>query len=155
MSEPIIEQIADWINDTLDGKSDPAGTLTMRSVRPTILDWEASDFAHGNVIIELGPVVTVSRTTVESRTEKAIFKLYGIIRTLPEDTKADTILARMAETIRRTMLAGNANGQAMSGLALKIDCPNFDPGIFDGGILAEITAEVLYQTTLKDGYTAP
>ncbi len=155
MAEPIIEQISDWINDALDGKADPDTTFTLRSVRPTVLDWEASDFAHGDVIIELGPIVTQSQTTVESRTEQATFKLYGIVRTLPANTKADTVLARMAETIRRLMFAGNADGQACGGLALNIDCPNVDPGIFNGGILAEVTAEVKYQTALKDGYAAP
>ena len=155
MSEPIIEQIAQWINDALDGVSDDDGTLTLRSIRPKILDWEPSHFAHGDVIIELGPINTESRTTTSSRTELAVFMLFGIIRELPADTMADTVLARFAETIRRTMLAGNALGQAAEGLALNIDCPEFYPALFEGGIEIVIKAEVKYQTALKDGYAEP
>jgi hypothetical protein len=155
MAEPIIEQIAQWINDALDGVQDPDATLTLRSVRPKILDWEESQFAHGDVIIELGPYDTQSTTTTSSRTELAVFMLYAIIRDLPVDTAADTVLARFAETIRRTILAGNALGRACGGLALNIDCPSVNEAIIDGGVEMIIKTEVLYQTALKDGYSAP
>lgn len=152
MAEPIIEQIAEWIKDALNGQADPGGTLTLKSIRPKILDWRESDFAHGDVIIELVAVNTISKTTVESRTEKGIFKCYGIVRNLPADTKADTVLARMTETIRRLLLAGNTGGKACGTLALNIDCPAVDLAIFNGGLETIVTVEVEYPTPLKDGY---
>jgi len=155
MSEPIIEQIADWINDALDGQADPDGTLTLKSIRPKILDWQESDCAHGDVIIQLISIKTESSTMVGSRTESAIFNLYGIVRTLPADTKADTVLARLIETIRRSLFAGNTLGKACNSLALSIDCPGVELAVFNGGLEAIVTAEVVYQTALKDGYAAP
>jgi len=155
MSEPIIEQIAEWIADALDGEQDPDTTLTLNSVRPTILDWDVSQFAHGDVIIELDTSDTQSQRTTTSRTEKGKWLLYGIIRTLPADTAADTVLARIAETIRRLLLAGNASGQACGGLALNINCPNITYVSFDGGVTAIVSVEVVYMTALKDGYAGP
>jgi len=149
--EPIVEKIAIWIEEEIDGVQDPDATLTLRAVRPKILDWQASDFKHGDVIIELIDGGTESKTT-SSRTELAEWRLYGIIRTLPADTAADTVLSRMAETIRRTLLAGNVQGQACGGLALNIDCPDVTYSIMSGGLVAEVTAQIKYVTDLADGY---
>ena len=150
--ETVHEQIAVWIAAVLNGKQDPGATLTLRAVRPKILDWNVGDFKHGDVIIEAGPFATESRTTVQSRNESAEWDLYGIIRTLPADTAADTVISRMIETIRRLLLAGNVSGRACGGLALRIDCPLGDFGIFNGGMIAQVKVNVLYQTALKDGY---
>jgi len=158
MSEPIIEQIAQWINDALDGVSDDDGTLTLRSIRPKILDWEPSHYWHGDVIIVLGLLKTVSKTTVESRTELATFILEGIIKKLPEDTYADVFASRMAETIRRTMLAGNKYLEPVNpppSPTMNIDCPEFNIAPFEGGIEVIVTCNFKYQTALKDGYTEP
>jgi len=152
MSETVHEQIAVWITAALEGKQDPDETMTLRAIRPKILDWNVEDFQHDDVIIEAGPFATESRTTVQSRTESAEWDLYGIIRTLPEDTAADTIISRMIETIRRLLLAGNVQGQACGGLALRIDCPSSEFGIFNGGLIAQVKVNVLYQTALADGY---
>lgn len=149
--EPIVEKIAEWIEGELDGVQDPDKTLTLRAVRPKILDWEASDFKHGDVIIELIDGGTESKTT-SSRTELAEWRLYGIIRTLSPDTAADTVLSRMAETIRRTLLSGNKRGQACGGLALNIDCPGVTYSIMSGGVVAEVTCQIKYVTALADGY---
>lgn len=155
MAEPIVEQIGQWIANAIDGKKDPDNTLTLRSVRPKILDWEPSDFRHGDVIIELVSSETQSKRTTGSRTELATWKLYGIICELPEDTVADTVLARIAETIRKTLLAGNSAGRACGGIALNIDCPKMDYANFVGGILAMGEVKVMYMTNLFDGYSAP
>ncbi|MCK4783261.1 MAG: hypothetical protein KAV87_05885 [Desulfobacteraceae bacterium] len=149
--EPVVEKIAVWIEEEIDGVQDPGATLTLRAVRPKILDWEASDFKHGDVIIELVEGATLSKTT-SSRTEAAEWKLYGIIRTLPADTAADTVLSRMAETIRRILLSGNKGGQACGGLAQNIDCPETTYSIMSGGVVAEVTAHIRYVTDLADGY---
>ena len=153
--EPIVEQIAVWIEDAIDGVQDPGATLTLRAVRPKILDWQAEDFKHGDVIMELVDGGTLSKTTVESREELGTWKLYGIIRTLPDNTAADTVLSRMAETIRKTLLAGNDLGQACGGLATNIDCPEVTYSIMSGGVVAEVTVQVTYETALADGYAAP
>ena len=151
MSEPIIEQIADWINDALDGVTDTDGTFTLRSIRPTILDWSQLQLIHGDVIIELGSIETVSRTA-SSRTEEAMFKLNGIITELAAGVKADTVLARFAETIRKTILAGNTSGTACGGLAVNIDCPAVDYEPIEGGVCTIVTCRVRYFTNYKDGY---
>jgi len=152
--EPIIEKIAVWIEEAIDGVQDQGATLMLRAVRPKILDWRASDFKHGDVIIELVDGGTLSKTT-GSRTELAEWRLYGIIRELPANTAADTVLSRMAETIRRTLLSGNKRGQACGGLALNIDCPGTSYSIMSGGVVAEVTAQVKYVTALADGYKTP
>jgi len=154
MAEAIIEQIAAWIEEAIDGVQDPGATLTLRAVRPKILDWQADDFKHGDVIIELVDTGTMSKTT-SSRTELGEWKLYGIITALPADTAADIVLSRMAETIRRTLLAGNVRGQACGGLALNIDCPEVNYSIMSGGVVAEVTVQIKYITALADGYAAP
>jgi len=152
--EPIIEKIAVWIEEAIDGVKDPDATLTLRAVRPKILDWQASDFKHGDVIIELVSVGTLSKTT-SSRTEVAEWRLYGIVTTLPANTKADTVLSRMAETIRRVLLNGNKRGQACGGLALNLDCPDVTYSIMAGGVVAEVTCQVTYITNIADGYKTP
>jgi len=152
--EAIVERIAVWIEEAIDGVQDPGATLTLRAVRPKILDWQASDFIHGDVIIELIDGGTLSKTT-SSRTELAEWRLYGIITTLPANTAADTVLSRMAETIRKTLLSGNKRGQACGGLALNIDCPDVTYSIMSGGVVAEVTAQVKYVTALADGYKTP
>lgn len=149
--EPIVEKIAVWIEEAIDGIQDPDKTLTLRAVRPKILDWQASDFKHGDVVMEIVDGATLSKTT-SSRTEVAEWRLYGIITTLPADTAADTVLSRMAETIRRTLLEGNKRGQACGGLAQNIDCPEGTYSIMAGGVVAEVTAQVRYVTDLADGY---
>lgn len=152
MAEPIIEQIADWINDAIDGEQDPDTSLTLRAVRPTVIDWDVNNFRHGDVIIEIREMSTQSKTASDSRTELATWDLHGIIRDLPADTAADTMLCRMSATVRRLLLAGNSAGRACGSLALHIDCPAVAYGIIEGGVVAEITAAVTYDTEIKDGY---
>ena len=149
--EPLIEKIAVWIEEEIEGIQDPGKTLTLNAVRPKILDWQAENFKHEDVIIELIDQGTLSKTT-SSRTELAEARLYGIIRILPADTAADTVLNRMAETIRRTLLSSNKRGQACGGLALNIDCPDVTYSIMSGGVVAEVTAQIKYVTDLADGY---
>ena len=152
--EAIVEKIAVWIEGAIDGVQDPGKTLTLRAVRPKILDWQAEDFQHGDVIMELIDGGTLSKTT-SSRNELAEWRIYGIITTLPADTAADTVLSRMTETIRKTLLSGNKRGQACGGLALHIDCPEVNYSIMSGGVVAEVTAQVTYITDLADGYKKP
>lgn len=152
MAEPIIEQIAAWISNALNGVSDPDGTLTLKAVRPTILDWSELQLNHGDVIIEIGSIETVSRTA-SSRMEEAVFRLNGIIRSLPASTRADTVLLRMSETIRRTILAGNTLGTACGGIANNIDCPSIDYEPIEGGVAAIVICRVKYMTNYKDGYS--
>lgn len=149
--EPVVEKIAVWIEEEIEGVQDPGKTLTLRAIRPKILDWEASNFKHGDVIIELIDVGTESKTTT-SRTELAEWRLYGIITILPADTAADTVLSCMAETIRKILLSGNKRGQACGGLALNIDCPDVTYSIMSGGVVAEVTCQIKYVTDLADGY---
>lgn len=159
MSETIHEQIAQWIAAALDGKQDPDATMTLRAVRPKILDWSVNDFRHDDVIIEAGgdgnekAITTESFTTNRTRTESAKWNIYGIVRKLPEDTVADTVVSRMIETIRRILLAGNVGGRACDGLAERIDCPSADFEIFTGGLIAYVEVNVRYQTTGFDGYS--
>jgi len=151
MAEAIIEQIAAWITAAIDGEADPGATLTMNAVRPTNSDWDVSHFKHGDVIIELAGPETNSKTTT-SRTEIADWKLYGIVTTLPANTALDTVMSRLSETIRRTLLAGNSGGLACGGLALLIDCPSAVYSVGDGCDVVEVACRVKYQTELKDGY---
>jgi len=154
MAEPVVEKISEWIEEAIDSAQDPGATLTLNAVRPKILDWEASDFKHGDVIMEVVNTGTLSKTT-SSRTELAEWRLYGIITTLPENTAADTMLSRMAETIRKTLLGGNVRGQACGGLALNIECSEVNYSIMPGGIVAEVTVQVKYETDVFDGYKKP
>jgi len=151
MAEPIVEKIAEWIEGEIDGVQDPDATLTLKAVRPKILDWQASDFKHGDVIMELVDEGTLSKTT-SSRKEQAEWRLYGIIKKLPANTSADTVLSRMAETIRRTLLSGNKRGRACGGLALNIDCPEVNYSIMIGGLVAEVTVQITFITAVSDGY---
>lgn len=149
--EPIVEKIAVWIKEAIDGVHDVAATMTLNAVRPKILDWQVDDFKHDDVIMEIIDGGTLEKTTT-SRKELAEWKLYGIITTLPANTAADTQLSRMVETIRKTMLDGNKRGQACGGLALHIDCPESNYSIMSGGVVAEVTVQVTYMTALLDGY---
>ncbi|MFB0523920.1 MAG: hypothetical protein ACETVZ_00140 [Phycisphaerae bacterium] len=151
MAESIVERIAVWIEGAIDGVQDPGKTLILRAVRPKILDWQAEDFKHGDVIMELIHQGTSSKTT-SSRNELAEWRLYGIITILPANTAADTVLSRMAETIRKTLLSGNQRGQACGGLAKNIDCPEVIYSIMSGGVVAEVTCQITYVTALADGY---
>jgi hypothetical protein len=149
--EPIVERISEWIEGAIDDVQVPGAGLTTRAVRPKILDWQAQDFKHGDVIMEIIDQGTMSKTT-SSRQELAEWRLYGIIRILPANIAADTILTRMAETIRRILLSGNQRGQACGGLALNIDCPEVNYSIMSGGLVVEVTCQVIYVTALSDGY---
>ena len=149
--EPIVEKIAVWLSEAIDGVQDPDGTFTLRSVRPTVIDWQAEDFNHGDVILEIQEGQTLDGTTT-SKKELAEWRLYGIVTTLPADTAADTVLTRVAETIRRTMLGGNKRGQACGGLAHKIHCPKAEYSDMPGGVVVEVTVLVEYWTSLFDGY---
>lgn len=164
MSEPISEQIARWIETAINGKQDPDATLTLKAIRSKkIIEWEDSNYAHGDVLIEASPehIKTQSKTIVKSRTELGEWKLYGIVRDIPADTAADTVLARMTETIRSNLLAGNKSGpnnelgHACNNLALNIDCPLVAYGTIDGGLVVNVTVQILYMTAFLDGYALP
>jgi hypothetical protein len=122
--------VADWLARNLDRVADPAASLTLNVVRPGIIDVGGSHFAHGDVFIIGIEEKMKTETTVPSRLATALLKLYGVVRELPVDTAADTVLSRMAETIRRTVLAGNVAGKACDDKALNIDCPavRYAPG---------------------------
>jgi hypothetical protein len=136
--------IADWIANALDGQKDPDETLTLRIVRPDINDHADSHFLHADVFLCGVEERVKTETTDPNRFVTAIFKLYGVIRSLPELTSVDTVLSRIAETIRRLVLAGNVGGLACDGLALTIDCPTvrFLPGT--GFEVAEVTVVTKY-----------
>jgi len=141
--EAIVERIAVWIVEAIDGAHDPGATLTLRAVRPKILDWRVEDFKHGDVIIEFikaGPYLI----TTSSRIKLAEWQLYGIITTLPANTDADDVLERMADTIRKTLLSGNKRGRACGGMALNIDCPEVTYSIMSGGVVAKMTVQVRF-----------
>lgn len=148
MSEPIIEQIADWISTALDGKQDPDLTLTLASVRPGMEQWDDTSFSHGDCVIENDSLSTGDRTS-ESRKEKATFKIYGFVVTLPSGVGLDTVMSRMSETIRRNLLAGNSAGRACGGIALHIDCPHV---AYAPGPMVIVTVEVDYYTLYTDGF---
>jgi hypothetical protein len=118
--------------------------LTLRIIRPCINDYSESHFHNADVFLCGVDDRGESQTTDRGRFATAIFKLYGIVRELPEGIAADTVLSRMAETIRRLILAGNSGGLACDGLALNIDCPlvDFLPG--PGFEAAEVTVKALY-----------
>lgn len=152
MAEPIIEQLTAWIATALDGKQDPDLTLTLKSVRPGMEEWDLTSFSHGDCIIEVDTVETADRTST-TRQEKGTWKIYGIVTTLPSSTGLDTVMSRMAETIRRSLLAGNNDttpGKACGGLAQTINCPHV---IYSPGPMVIVTTEVEYWTDYKDGYS--
>jgi len=136
--------IADWIARALDGGQDPAGSLTLRVVRPGINDYAEPHFLNADVFICGIKDRLISQTTEPQRICSAIFKLYGIIRSLPGGMAADTALSRITETIRRLILAGNNKSPACDGLAVNIDCPavRFLPGA--GFEAAEVTTIAMY-----------
>lgn len=152
MAETIHEQIAQWIAAALDGKQDPDATLTLHSVRPKILDWTEEDFKHGDVIIWADKVKTLKTTTKESRTEEGIWFCHGIIRELPADTVADTVVSRMIETIRSLLLAGNLLYPVCGGIAKSIECPECDFDYISGALIAEVIVKVIYMTARHNGY---
>jgi len=82
----------------------------------------------------------------------AEWKLYGILRQLPDNVSADTQITRMTETIRETLLNENKKGQACGGLALSIDCPEDVFSIMSGGVVAEILVQVQYMTSIFSGF---
>ena len=129
--EAIVERIAVWIEETINDVKDVDQTMSLNAVRPKILDWQVEDFKHDDVIIEIIDKGTLEKTST-SRKELAEWRLYGIIKELPDDTAADTQLCRMTETIRQFLLNENKKGQACGGLALSIDCPEDN---FSGDIL--------------------
>jgi len=149
--EPIVERIAVWIKDAIDGAQDEDQTITLAAVRPTIVDWNVEDYKNNDAIIEIIDKVTLEKAG-SKRKEVAEWKIYGIIRELPANTAADTHLCRMCETIRRVMFRGNVKGQACGGLALNIDCPEDNFSIMTGGIVAEVTVQVQYWTAIDSGY---
>ncbi len=149
MSEPIIEQIADWINDAIDGKQDPDLTLTLASVRPGMEQWDDTSFAHGDCVIENDSLATVGFTS-ETREERATFKVYGFIVTLPSAVGLDTVMSRMSETIRRNLLAGNSAGRACGGIATHINCPSV---VYAPGPMVIVTVDVDYDTSYTDGFS--
>jgi len=150
--ETVHEKIALWLEAALDGGRDPDETFTLRAVRPKILDWTEEDFQHADVIIEAGPIKTTDTTTADSRGELGEWLCSGIIRELPEDTAADTVVSRMIETIRRLLLAANVQGTACAGKAKKIDCPEAFFETFSGGLIAQVLVKVDYRTARHDGY---
>jgi len=149
--ETIHEQIAQWISTALDGKRDPDETMTLNAVRPKVLDWTVENFRHGDVIIAAEDIAT-DTIAGSVRAEEATWKIYGIVRELPADTFADTVISRMIETIRRELLAGNTGARSCGGLAVNLDCSEAAFSIFEGGLIAEVTVTVLYRTGYKDGY---
>lgn len=141
--EEIIKQISEWIEGELNGLQDPDATLTLRAVRPKVVDWQVTDFKHGDVIMELGNVEPYDITT-SSRLWLGEWKLYGIITTLPDDTDADDMLDLMSEMIRGKLLSGNKRGRACGGLALNISCPDTSYGIMAGGVVTEMTVNIRF-----------
>jgi len=137
-------RIADWIATALDGQKDPDELLTLRIVRPGINDQADSRVLHADVFLCGIEEKVRTETTEPNRFVTAIFKLHGVIRSLPDLTAVDTMLSRIAETIRRLILAGNVGGRACEGLALTIDCPTvrFMPGA--GFETAEVTVVTKY-----------
>lgn len=153
MAEPIIEQILDWINDKLDGVQDPDTTLTLRSVRPVVQDYINPKFKHCDVVIDLDSIENKSQTTVESKLKTATVRLNCIVRTLPADTAADTFIARMFETVRRTILSGYNDDPKFGGLAIiNASCPLVQFELIEGGINTIVFCMVEYATDLLDGY---
>ena len=154
MSEPILEQIAQWIATALDGVSDDTGTVSLNVVRSTMIDWELPQFRHGDVLLELESIAgDDEHGSMESRVEIATWAIYGIVVTLPDDTAADTVLARTSETIRQALLAGNTAGnRSCDNLAIQIDCPSTQYARAPGMALAVVTCRVQYETRILDPY---
>lgn len=137
-------RIAAWVADALEDVQDPDESLTLRVIRPTIVDWEESHYANGDVILVGIDENIDTETTTPTRLSTALLKLYGIIRVVPDRMSADTMLSRMAETIRRTLLAGNSRSRACDGIALNIDCPRTAFANSEGLIASIVDVEVKY-----------
>jgi hypothetical protein len=61
----------------------------------------------------------------------------------------------MAETIRKTLLAGWIPGQgACGGLASRLDCPETLYARAEGVAVVYLTCQVLYETLMRDPYAA-
>ena len=143
MAKAIIERIANWIKDAIDGVQDTVAILTFNVVCPKIVDWQVQDFKHGDVIMEFvtaGPGEI--KTTSGSCEEVADWSLYAIITKLPDNMDADTVLDHMAETIQRALLSGNKRGRACGGLALNIGCPEIKYGAMAGGLVIDVSVRV-------------
>ena len=141
--EKIIDQISDWIAEEIDGLQDPDATLTLRVVRPKIVDWQVSDFKQGDVIMEFGNREPYDITT-SSRLWLGEWKLYGILKTLPANRNADDLLDLMSELIQNKLLSGNKHGRACGGLALLISCPDTNYGSMAGGVVTEMIVNVRF-----------
>ena len=141
--EQIIKQISEWIEEEINGLRDPDGILTLRVVRPKVVDWQVSNFKHGDVIIEFGNKEPYDVTTT-SRMWLGEWKLYGIITTLPDNTDADDMLDLMSELIQSKLLSGNKHGRACGGLALNISCPDISYGSMTGGVVTEMTVNIRF-----------
>ena len=141
--EQVVKQISEWIEEEINGLQDPDATLTLRVVRPKIVDWQVTDFKHGDVIMEYGNKEPYDVTT-SSRLWLGEWKLYGIITTLPDNTDADDMLDLMSELIQSKLLSGNKNGRACQGLALNISCPDVNYGSMAGGVVTELTVNVRF-----------
>ena len=141
--EKVVDQISEWIEEEINGLQDPDGILTLRTVRPKIVDWQVTDFKHGDVIMEFVNVEPYDITST-SRLWLGEWKLYGIITTLPDNTDADDMLDLMSEMIRSTLLGGNKMGRACGGLALNISCPDTSYGSMAGGVVTEMTVNIRF-----------
>jgi hypothetical protein len=126
----IAARIADWIAEAVDGSSDPDGTLTLNIVEPEIIDFAENHFDNYNVFLIAVDEDVKTETIRPSRLATALIRLSAVMTSLPAGAAAGTVLARVAETIRRAVLAGNSRGRACNGLALNLDCPmtKFAPG---------------------------
>lgn len=141
--EKVIEQISEWIEEEINGLQDPDKILKLRVVRPKIVDWQVTNFKHADVVMEFGSSEPYDITT-SSRLWLGVWKLYGIITTLPDNTDADDMLDLMSELIRSKLLNGNKHGRACGGLALNISCPDTSYGSMAGGVVTEITVNIRF-----------
>ena len=141
--EQIVQDISEWIEVALNGLQDPDKLLTLRVVRPKIVDWQVTDFKHGDVVMELGNIEPYEITS-SSRMWLGEWKLYGILTTLPTGKNADDMLDLMSELIRSKLLSGNKRGRACEGLALNISCPDVNYGSMSGGVVTELTVNIRF-----------
>jgi hypothetical protein len=136
------KKIVQWVADALDGVSDPDGTLTLNVIQPGILDVFESHFANGNVFVIGEDDVMETETAEPGRLVTALIRVYGLIVQATEIT--DKLLARITETVRRTLFAGNSAGRACDGLALNIDCPDSGFHAGPGCSIARIDVFIKY-----------
>ncbi len=137
-------RIADWIAAALDSKTIEGTDLLIRIIRPVINDFAESQFNHADVFLCGIKEKIEVETTTPSRIDKALFRVYAVLRAVPISETADTMLNRISETIRKLLLAGNIGGAACDGLAMSIDCPyvKYLPG--DGCQVAAVDVIVEY-----------